>query len=174
MRYKRTKEAEDGFVNTLERLNKSRKTLFTTELLNSLWSFVPSALDPVLRKPAFPSLVALSGNDIGGFVADTEQKRRALALLNSLRCAECPDTDVFSLDNTNAIEGYFSGVKKRMAISPLTLRDVFNAVDMTERTILASGSPFAPTLPLTIKNFLVDLFRRRVERDVVGWYTATA
>ena len=66
--------------------------------------------------------------------------------------------DVFSLDNTNAIEGNFSGVKKRMAISPLTLRDVFNAVDMTERTILASGSPFAPTLPLTIKNCFLLIF----------------
>lgn len=151
MLFKRTKAAEDMFVETFERLNNSRKTLFTTELLNSLQSFVPSALDPVLRKPAFLSLVALQVMDIRCFKADTEQKRRALVLLRSLQRAECPDTNVFVLVNTHAIEGYLSGVKRRMNVSPLTLRDVFNAVDMTEPTILASGSPFTTTLPFTIK-----------------------
>ena len=141
MRFKRSREAEASFIQTLERINASRKTAFSTELLNSLDSFVPSALDPILKKPTFPSLFTLRGIDTSSFMTDTPRKRRVVALVNSIQQAECPVADVFALDNTNAIEGYFNGIKQRMQVSPLTLLDVFRAVDSTERTVLASGSP---------------------------------
>ena len=54
MRYSRTKEAEDAFVASLERLHQSRRSLFTTELLNSLPSFLPPAVDPALKKEFSP------------------------------------------------------------------------------------------------------------------------
>ena len=79
--------------------------------------------------------------DISALVQGTDRKRRVVALVNSIQQAECPVADVFALDNTNAIEGYFNGIKQRMQVSPLTLLDVFRAVDSTERTVLASGSP---------------------------------
>ena len=56
-----TKDAEDAFVAALERFHESRRSLFTTELLYSLSSFVPSALDPVLKKDLFPALTVLRG-----------------------------------------------------------------------------------------------------------------
>ena len=132
MRFKRTQEAEASFIQTLERINASRKTTFTTELLNSLNSFVPSAVDPILKKPTFPSLLALRGIDTSSFITDTPRKRRVVALVRCLQQAECPDADVFALDNTNAIEGYFNGIKRRMQVSPLTLLDIFRAVDSTD------------------------------------------
>ena len=142
MRFKRTVEAEASFIQTLEKINASRKTAFSTELLNSLDSFVPSSLDPVLKKPKFPALLDLRGIDTGSCVPDTDRKRRVVALVNAIKQAECPDADVFALDNTNAIEGHFNGIKQRMRVSPLTLLDVFRAVDSTEGTVLASWSPF--------------------------------
>ena len=59
-----------------------------------------------------------------------------MALVRSIKRVECIDADVFALDNTNAIEGYFNGIKRRMQVSPLTLLDVFRAVDATESTVL--------------------------------------
>ena len=38
---------------------------------------------------------------------------------------------------------------------PLAPHDVFNAVDMTERTVLASGTPFTPKLPPTLHDCLL-------------------
>ena len=45
-----------------------------------------------------------------------------------------------------------------MQVSPLTLLDVFRAVDTVERTVLASGSPFTPNLSNSLKDFLLNLF----------------
>ena len=72
------------------------------------------------------------GHKTCAFVADTDRKRRAVALVRALQRAECTDADVFAHDNTNAIEGHFNGLKRRMQASPLTLLDVFRAVDTTE------------------------------------------
>ena len=131
-------------------------------MLNSLDSFVPSALDPILKKPSFPSLLALRGIDTSSFITDTPRKRRVVPLINSLQQAECPDADVFALDNTNAIEGYFNGIKQRMQVSPLTLLDVFRAVDSTERTMLASRSPFTPNIPNSLKIVLLNILSHDV------------
>ena len=65
-------------------------------------------------------------------VPDTDRKHRVMALVRSLKQVECVDADVFALDNTNAIEGYFNGIKRRMQVSPLTLLDIFRAVDSTD------------------------------------------
>ena len=46
MRYQRTQAGEDASSQALRRLHFSRQTFFTAEPLNSLASFVPSALDP--------------------------------------------------------------------------------------------------------------------------------
>ena len=42
-----------------------------------------------------------------------------------------------------------------MQQSPLSLHDVFNAVDLTERTVLASGTPFTPVLPQPLYDCLL-------------------
>ena len=155
MRYKRTQAAEEAFVQALRRLHKSRNSLFTAELINSLASFVPSALDPILRKTVFPALCSLLDFDVDKYAVNTDAKARAVALIKSLDAVDRVDVDVFSVDNTNVVEGYFNGIKGRMRTSPLTLLDVFNAVDMTERTVLASGSPFATKLPSSIRECIL-------------------
>ena len=61
----------------------------------------------------------------------------------------------FVHDNTNVIEGYFNGIKSRMNKRPLALHDVYDAVHMTEMTVLAAGTPFSPKLP---NHFSIVLF----------------
>ena len=133
MRYRRTKEAEYAFVAALERLHESRRSLFTTELLNSLPSFVPPTVDPVLKKDLFPALTVLRGfaearppshSTTDCFVKSLVQGRIEVGRV---------DIDIFIRDNTNVIEGYFNGIKSRMQKRLLSLHDVFNAVDLTER-----------------------------------------
>ena len=157
MRYQRTQAAEDAFIQALRRLHNSRKSLFTAELLNSLASFVPSAIDPVVRKVVFPALCSLHEFDVGRYAVNTDAKARAMALVNSLKAVDRVVVDVFSVDNTNVIEGYFNGIKGRMQTRPLTLLDVFKVVDTTERTVLASGSPFTPKLPSHIRECILHV-----------------
>ena len=162
MRYLRTPAAEGAFVQALQRLHKSRKSIFTAELLNSLASFVPSSINPVVRKAAFPALCLLKDFDVDGHVADTDAKARAMALVQCLKGVGSVDVDVFSVDNTNVVEGYFNGIKGRMRANPLTLLDVFNAVDSTERTVLASGSPFSTKLPSRITECILHVVTHNV------------
>lgn len=54
--------------------------------------------------------------------------------------------DIFTVDNTNVIESYFSAVKKRLCRTTHTLLDVYNAVDFTDVTALARNNCFAARL----------------------------
>ena len=155
MRYRRTKEAEDAFFATLKRLHESRRSLFTTELLNLLPSFVPSAVDPVIKKEVFPALTALRKfvEDIPGF--NTTTNCFVKSLVQQLIHVGRVENDIFVHDNTNVIEGYFNGIKSRMQKRPLTLHDVYDAVDITERTALAAGRPFSPKLPQALRDCLL-------------------
>ena len=114
MRRKRTKEVEDDFVAALERLNETRKSLFTTELLNSLGSFVPSAVDPVLRKELFPALSTLRGFIEARPLSHSTTDCFVKSLVQRLIEVGRVDVDIFIRDNTNVIEGYFNGIKSRM------------------------------------------------------------
>ena len=155
MRCRRTKESEDAFVATLERLHESRRSLFTTELLNFLPSFVPSAVDPVLKKELFPALTALREfvDYHPGF--NTTTNCFVKSLVQQLIQIGRVEVDIFVHDNTNVIEGYFNGIKSRMNKRPLALHDVYDAVDMTERTVLASGTPFSPKIPQPLLDCLI-------------------
>ena len=50
MRFRRTKAAEDAFIATLERYHDAKRTVFTTQLLNALDSFLPSKVDAALQR----------------------------------------------------------------------------------------------------------------------------
>ena len=54
--------------------------------------------------------------------------------------------DIFTVDNTNVIESYFSVVKKRLCGTTHTLLDDYNAVDFTEVSALARNNCFAAKL----------------------------
>ena len=158
MRYKRTKEDEDAFVSTLERLHAVRRSLCTTELLNSLPSFIQSQVDRVLRKEKFPALTALREFDQNNLVVDSAANGLVLLLFKGLLEVDPIESDLFALDNTNVIEGYFNGIKTPIQKRPVTLRDIFNAVDMAERTMLASGTPFRPKLPKALRDCILLVF----------------
>ena len=108
MRFKRTAEAEAAFVQTLEERHRSRPTSFTTELLNLLESFVPSVVHTILRKEVFPELGALHCCDLQRTVTNTDAKRRCFTIIEALRRVAPVETDNFSVDNTNAVDGFFN------------------------------------------------------------------
>ena len=110
MRFQRTPESEARFLEALERLHAARHSLFTTQLRRHVDSFLPSQLDPVLKRQLFPSLMRVRSLNLTNFHAENELKRRAFALLQKLANVKEAETDVFDVDNTNSIESYFSVV----------------------------------------------------------------
>ena len=114
MRYRRTKEAEEAFVLTLQRLHEVGKSLFTTELLNSLPSFIPSQVDQVIKKELFPALTVLRNLSKKYTIVDTAANGIVLLLFKGHVEVGPIESDLFTLDNTNVIEGYFNGIKTRI------------------------------------------------------------
>ena len=90
------------------------------------------------------------------------QKGLASALLHKLKTAGSFQRDVFTLDNTNSIEGYFHGVKSRIQLKTATLLDIFNSVTFTERIALAKNHPAATIIPPPLIDCLVSGVKREV------------
>ena len=162
MRFTRTMASEEAFIVSLQRLHTSKRSSFTTRLLNTLEAFVPSKVDQVLDIDIFPVLNTLLNFETCGFNIDSPEKRNANTLLNKLKSLGSFQRDVFSLDNTNSIEGYFHTVKSRIPMGTATLLDIFNAVTFTERVALATNHPGAMTIPPPLIDCLVSVITREV------------
>ena len=133
MRYKRTQSAEDEFVSVLRRLHNSRRSMFTTHLMNSLDTFLPSRIDPVVCVDVFPALSAARAMAFEAPPNPSHAQRRALTLLGLLRNVERVACDIFTHDNLNVIVSYFNVVKGRIPDFQCTILDVYKAIDLTER-----------------------------------------
>ena len=154
MRFQRTPESEARFLEALERLHAARHSLFTTQLLRHVNSFLPSQLDPLLKRSKFSSLTRVRSLNFTNYHAENELKRRAFELLQQLANVKEAETDVFAVDNTNSIESHFNVVKRRLSGTNLTLLDVYKAVDFTEMTALSRQNQFAPPLPFQLRKCL--------------------
>ena len=130
--------------------------------MNTLEAFVPSKVDKVLNTDIFPELKALHDFKPFGVVLDCPAKEFANALLHKLKTVGSFQRDVFTLDNTNSIEGYFHGVKSRIPLKTATLLDIFNAVTLTERIALAKNHPAAMTIPPPLIDCLVSIVKQNV------------
>ena len=163
MRSARTRETEEQFVDTVNRLHSSKRTVFTSHLVNTLHSFLPSKVDGVLKRPLFPELETIGGDALS-VVVSSDGVGRAVAILRRLLVVRGGFVDVFSLDNTNAIESFFNVVKGRLIKETPTLVDVFNAITLTEEMGLASRNP--ASMPLSTQ--LVECFLMVVSHDVLN------
>ena len=121
MRKQRTKEAEEAFIGALQQLHTSRRSNFTTSLINSLDAFIPSKTDPILKRKRFPSLARLKAVELAAFCPVTPLAVRAKQVLAELQSVPDIQEDVFSRDNTNSIEGYFSIIKRKLKRTRLHL-----------------------------------------------------
>ena len=74
---------------------------------------------------------------------------------------------MFSIDNTNTVESYFSVIKGRINKTTTTLADIYKSVNFAEISVLAARNPASPTLPDTV----VDVLLTVVTRDVVNILT---
>ena len=54
MRFKRTEEAEEQFISSLRRMHSAKKSVFTSQLLESADTYLPSKVDPVLSQYVSP------------------------------------------------------------------------------------------------------------------------
>ena len=163
MRFTRTTESEEQFIDTLNRHHTSKRTVFTFHLVNSLDTFLPSKVDAVLKRPIFPELMAIDGDVLANPVA-SDGVRRAVAILRRLLVVDRVFVDVFSIDNTNTIESFFNVVKGRMTKEMPTLVDVFQSITITEEIALARRNPASIQIPAC----LVECFLAVVSHDVLN------
>ena len=164
MRYARTGESETKFMETLNRVHNAKRSSFTAHLINSIDSFLPSKMDPVIKKSIFPELARFSAMDLKGPFGEDQHTKRALDVIDVLRCVGVVEPDVFSLDNTNTVEGYFSMIKRRLAHTTKTLIDLYNAVNYSEELALASHDPSQPVLPDKLTQGLSFVLSLEVQR----------
>ena len=167
MRFKRMTETEATFLARLRRTDRLKKSAFTKHLLDATDSYLPSVVDPVLRPLLdpifiFPSCVVLSDIPLA-----TEQKKRAWRIVGMMRLIDQTPESVFSIDNTNTVESYFSVIKGRINKATSTLADVYKSVNFTEMSVLAARNPASPELSDTV----VDVLLTVVTRDVVNVLT---
>lgn len=162
MRFERTVEAERAFLDHIEGMRKSKASLFTSYLLNSLDSFLPSRIDHILRYDHYPALSKLKTLSTQSFCFDSEPKKRAMTLLFKLNSIGTFYEDVFKRDNTNTIESYFNVIKGRIPQSSPRLVDVFAAINFTESATLAHKNPMSPDVPKAIIACLSDVVMQNV------------
>ena len=169
MRYNRTEESEHSFVDSLQSLHAAKRSQFTTKLLASLDTFVPSKFNHALDIDIFPEIDALRNADWSSVVIDTPVKERVFNILNQMMHIGPFRRDVFSLDNTNTIEGYFNTIKKRVPLKTATLLDNQKAVTFTGECALSSNHPNSQILTAT----LVDCLSSFVSMEVLSVMSAT-
>ena len=121
--------------------------MFTTRLLNTLNSFLPSVVDPVLKRDCFAVLATIKDLDLSHFNTTTQAQRNAAKILADLQALHQTTRDIFTYDNTNTIESFFNVVKGRTPKDSPRLIDIYNAVSFTETQSLARHNPVSPSLP---------------------------
>ena len=163
MRYARTGESEAKFMTTLNKVHNANRSTFTTHLVNSVDSFLPSRVDPFLKQQLFPELDDFKGLVLRGPFKQSPAVARVLKMVNVLLTVQAPETDIFSLDNTNTIEGYFSTIKGRLPQPTRTLVDVYAAINFTEERALAQHNPSQPMLPERLIQGLSFVLSRDVQ-----------
>ena len=104
---------------------------------------------------------------ISSFTVDTIDKEKAIDIVRVLKEVTVEDNDVFSLDNTNPVEGFFSVIKRRLTSTTPTLFNVFETIDFTERCVMAHHNPASPALPDRLSKFILTV----VTRDVLNVMT---
>ena len=164
MRYSRSSESETKFMATLNKVHNTKRSTFTTHLVNSVDSFLPSKVDPFLRRKMLPELGVFSSFDLTGPFIRCRSVERVLFIVNGIMSVDAPEADVLTLDNTNTIESYFSTVKGKLPLQTRTLVDVFNAVNYTEKRALAMHNPAQPMIPETLSTSLSFVVSREVQR----------
>ena len=162
MRFTRTEATERAFIDALERLHGAKRSMFTTQLLNSLDSFLPSRIQNALDIELFPEIIPLRELSLRSCVADNPMKERAATLLRHIVQAGHFHRDIFSRDNTNTIEGYFSTVKRRTPLKTSTLLVIFKAITFTEQSALSVNHPSSPRVPKPLVDCLLSVISQEV------------
>ena len=90
--------------------------------------------------------------------------KRVTDMIATFRSVQVVERDIFSLDNTNTVEGYFSIIKKRLAHPTKTLVDLYNTVTYTEEVALAEHNPSQPSFPEMLTRGLSFVLSQEVQR----------
>ena len=164
MRYSRTRESETKFLDALNKVYSSKKSTFTTHLLHSVDSFLPSKIDPFLKQKMIPEIEMFRDIDLTNLERCGHAAKRVVEMITALLSVKEAEHDIFTLDNTNTVEGYFSIIKKRLAPPTKTLIDLFNTVTYTEEIALAEHNPSQPRFPETLTLGLSFVIAPEVQR----------
>ena len=121
-------------------------------------------VDPVIKRSVFPELARFNAVDLKGAFVQSGRVKRAVEVIGVLRGVGDVETDVFTLDNTNTVEGHFSFIKRRQAHTTKTLIDLYTAINYTEELALASHNPSQPVLPSKLAYGISLVISREVQR----------
>ena len=111
MRYSRTRESETKFLEALNKVHALKRSLFTTHLLHSVDSFLPSKIDPFLKQKMIPELETFRDIDLTNLVRRGHVTNRVVEMISVLLSVQV-EPDIFTVDNTNTAEGYFSSSRR--------------------------------------------------------------
>ena len=167
MRFKRTEEAEEQFISSLRKMHSAKKSVFTSQLLESVDTYLPSKVDPVLSQYVSPMFTFPECCVDGLHPPTTELETRAMWVINVLKKVDSKPASILSIDNTNTVESYFNVIKGRLERTCPTLVDLYTAINFTEMSILASRNPCSPELPQCVVSLLLTV----VTNDVVNMLT---
>ena len=154
-------DADEAFFVELGQLHAAKRSSFSKQLLVSRDVFLQSRIDPLLKRDALLFFARLR-SIIKSFTVDTIDKEKAVDIVRVLKEVILEDADVFSLDNANSVEGFFRVIKRRLTTTTPTLFKVFEAIDFTERYVMAHHNPASQALLHPISLFIIKVVRRDV------------
>ena len=99
--------------------------------------------------------------------ATTELEKRAMLVITMLMNIDSKPASILSIDNTNTVESYFNVIKGRLETTRPTLVELYNAINFTEMSVLASRNPCSPELPQCVLSILLTV----VTMDIVNMLT---
>ena len=162
MRKHRTNVFEDLFIDSLNRLHAVRPSHFTSSLLKSFDTFLQSKTDSILKRPTFSALVKGKSIDLTSCCPSTQLGIKAKVIITEIQSVDDVYENVHSRDNTNTIEEYFSIIKRRVKKNSSSLLDLFEAINFTEATALASRDPAILSDPPVLEKCILHILASSV------------
>ena len=166
MRYERSEESGRRFLGALRERHETKPSVFTTQLLSTLESFLPPMVDGVLKAPIFPQLGVLETIDMEAFDVASVDEHRAFSTLLALKRLPVFCHDVFSRDNTNAIECFFQRDQEENARRECDTAGRIQGIGLLRESPTEKARPFRSNNPTGVEGRLGRLHSKWCPRSL--------
>ena len=166
MRYERSEESGHRFLGALRERHETKPSVFTTQLLSTVESFLPPMVDGVLKAPIFPQLGVLETIDMEAFDVASVDEHRAFSTLLALKRLPVFCHDVFSRDNTNAIECFFQRDQEENARRECDTAGRIQGIGLLRESPTEKARPFRSNNPTGVEGRLGRLHSKWCPRSL--------